>query len=51
MKFLNAPRQPFVGLSLAAAIGITIADVFPPSWRRLSLGDDHFSDLHSHRRV
>src|SRR6184192_444123 len=28
MKFLNAPRQPFVGLSLAAAIGITIADVF-----------------------
>src|SRR2546421_1521782 len=29
MKFLNAPRQPFVGLSLAAAIGITIADVFP----------------------
>src|SRR5438093_11634233 len=29
MKFLNAPRQPFVGLSLAAATGITIADVFP----------------------
>ncbi|HEV3098378.1 MAG TPA: ComEC/Rec2 family competence protein [Candidatus Udaeobacter sp.] len=29
MKFLNAPRQPFVGLSLVAAIGITIADVFP----------------------
>src|SRR5438552_13139040 len=29
MKFLNPPRQPFVGLSLAAAIGITIADVFP----------------------
>src|SRR5438552_10089759 len=29
MKFLNAPRQPFVGLSLAATIGITIADVFP----------------------
>src|SRR5437773_3372527 len=29
MKFLYAPRQPFVGLSLAAAIGITIADVFP----------------------
>src|SRR5438046_3023923 len=22
-----------------------------PSWGRLSLGDDHFSDLHSHRRV
>jgi competence protein ComEC len=31
MKFLNAPRQPFVGLSLAAAIGITIADLFPLS--------------------
>src|SRR5881398_3516066 len=29
MKFLYAPRQPFVGFSLAAAIGITIADVFP----------------------
>jgi competence protein ComEC len=29
MKFLNAPRQPFVGLSLMAAIGIVIADVFP----------------------
>src|SRR6266542_6196399 len=29
MKFLNAPRQPFVGLSLAAAIGITIADLSP----------------------
>src|SRR5439155_3860058 len=29
--FLNAPRQPFVGLSLAAAIGITIADAFPLS--------------------
>src|SRR5436190_9853808 len=28
MKFLNAPRQPFVGLSLAAAMGIAIADVF-----------------------
>jgi hypothetical protein len=29
MKFLNAPRQPFVGLSLMAAIGIVIGDVFP----------------------
>jgi competence protein ComEC len=29
MKFLNAPRQPFVGLSLMAAVGIIIADVFP----------------------
>ena len=29
MKFLNAPRQPFVGLSLVAAIGVTIADAFP----------------------
>src|SRR5215470_17204604 len=31
MKFLNAPRQPFVGLSLMAAIGIISADVFPLS--------------------
>src|SRR5882672_11438009 len=29
MKFLNAPRQPFLGLSLMAAIGIIIADVLP----------------------
>jgi len=29
MKFLNAPRQPFVGLALMAAIGIIIANVFP----------------------
>src|SRR6266496_1633955 len=29
MKFLNAPRQPFVGLALMAAIGISFADVFP----------------------
>src|SRR5262245_57628563 len=29
MKFLNVPRQPFVGLSLMAAIGIIIGDVFP----------------------
>lgn len=29
MKFLNAPRQPFVGLSLMAAMGIIIADIFP----------------------
>jgi competence protein ComEC len=29
MKFLNAPRQPFVGLSLMAATGIIIADIFP----------------------
>src|SRR5437588_181743 len=29
MKFLNVPRQPFVGLSLAAAIGIVVGDVFP----------------------
>jgi hypothetical protein len=28
MKFLNAPRQPFVGLSLMAAIGIIIGDIF-----------------------
>jgi competence protein ComEC len=29
MKLPNAPRQPFVGLSLMAAIGIIIADFFP----------------------
>src|SRR5437763_2764884 len=28
MKFLNGPRQPFVGLSLMAAIGIIVADGF-----------------------
>jgi competence protein ComEC len=30
MKFLNAPRQPFVGLAIMAALGIIIADAFPP---------------------
>ena len=29
MKFLTAPRQPFVGLSLMAAIGIVIVDAIP----------------------
>ncbi len=29
MRFLNGPRQPFVGLSLMAAIGIITGDVFP----------------------
>jgi ComEC/Rec2-related protein len=28
-KLLRAPRQPFVGLALAAGIGIVIADYFP----------------------
>ena len=37
MKFLNAPRQPFVGLSLMAAIGIIIADVFPVSGAALTV--------------
>src|SRR5262249_35260239 len=37
MKFLKAPRQPFVGLSLMAAIGIIIADVFPLSGASLTL--------------
>src|SRR5213596_2848263 len=29
MKLLNAPRQPFVGLALMAAIGIITAELFP----------------------
>src|SRR6202043_1001197 len=29
MKLLSAPRQPFVGLSISAAIGIICADFFP----------------------
>jgi competence protein ComEC len=29
MKFPNAPRQPFVGLALMAAMGIIAAEVFP----------------------
>ena len=29
MKLLSAPRQPFVGLSLMAAIGIIVAELFP----------------------
>src|SRR4030095_12888934 len=37
MKFLKAPRQPFVGLSLMAAAGIISADVFPLSSAVLTL--------------
>src|SRR6266513_3095614 len=37
MKFLNAPRQPFVGLSLMTAIGIIIADAFPLSGATLTV--------------
>src|SRR5436309_979021 len=29
MKLLNAPRQPYVGLALMAAIGIITAEIFP----------------------
>ena len=29
MKLLNAPRQPFVGLAIVAAIGIMLAEFFP----------------------
>jgi competence protein ComEC len=29
MKLLDAPRQPFIGLALAAALGITIGDFAP----------------------
>src|SRR5438128_5446790 len=29
MKLLNAPRQPFVGLAVMAAIGIILAELFP----------------------
>src|SRR5256712_9399023 len=29
MKLLSAPRQPFVGLALMAAIGIIVAELFP----------------------
>jgi competence protein ComEC len=31
MKMLSAPRQPFVGLALMAAAGITVAELFPIS--------------------
>ena len=29
MKLLSAPRQPFVGLALMAAVGIIVADIVP----------------------
>jgi competence protein ComEC len=37
MKFLHAPRQPFVGLALMAAMGIIVADVFPLAHAALSV--------------
>jgi H+/gluconate symporter-like permease len=30
MKLLSAPRQPFVGMALMAAMGIITAEIFPP---------------------
>jgi len=30
MKLLSAPRQPFVGLAVMAAMGIITAEIFPP---------------------
>jgi len=38
MKFLNGARQPFVALSLMAAIGIVIGDVFPLPRTALIMG-------------
>ena len=29
MKLLSAPRQPFVGLALMAAVGIIVAEIVP----------------------
>ena len=29
MKLLSTPRQPFVGLALMAAVGITVAEIIP----------------------
>ena len=37
MKFLNVPRQPFVGLSLMAALGIIISDLLPISGATLAV--------------
>src|ERR1700731_1095460 len=34
---MNAPRQPFVGLALMAAVGIIVADLFPIGASRWSL--------------
>jgi competence protein ComEC len=36
-KLLLAPRQPFVGLAVAAGLGIVVADYFPASHRALLL--------------
>src|ERR1700757_4457159 len=38
MKLLNAPRQPFVGLALMAAMGIIAAELFPLPSVALTVG-------------
>ena len=35
MKLLSAPRQPFVGLAVIAALGILLANFFPPPFPAL----------------
>src|ERR1700680_2940764 len=38
MKVVDLPRQPFVGLALAAAIAVALADFFPISPTHWMLG-------------
>jgi hypothetical protein len=47
MKAVDLPRQPFVGLALAAAIGVALADFFPVSPTHWMLGATLFVVLGS----
>src|SRR5438105_1693135 len=38
MKLFNAPRQPFVGLAVMAAIGIIVAEILPLPSVALTVG-------------
>ena len=46
MKLLSAPRQPFVGLALMAAVGIILAEIVPLHLRA-HFSSDNSRNLHS----
>ena len=46
MKLLSAPRQPFVGLALMAAVGIIVAEVVPLAIYSAHFSSDSSRNLH-----
>ena len=46
MKLLSAPRQPFVGLALMAAVGIIVAEIVPLATYSAHFSSDSSRNLH-----